>query len=67
MSRNLKGGAGKNFNFAFSSEGEDDSQDSPVKNGRISEEDDSSGGEDSVQDQKASKQSFRPLNLLGQQ
>ena len=28
MSRNLKGGAGKNFNFAFSSDG-DDSQESP--------------------------------------
>lgn len=26
MSRNLKGGAGKNFNFAFSSDGDDDSQ-----------------------------------------
>ena len=24
MSRNLKGGAAKNFNFAFSSDGEDD-------------------------------------------
>ena len=30
MSRNLKGGAGKNFNFAFSSDG-DDSQESPQK------------------------------------
>ena len=31
MSRNLKGGAGKNFNFAFSSDG-DDSQGTPDKN-----------------------------------
>ena len=30
MSRNLKGGAAKGFNFAFSSDGED-SQDSPTK------------------------------------
>ena len=30
MSRNLKGGAGKNFNFAFSSDG-GDSEDSPGK------------------------------------
>ena len=54
MSRNLKGGAGKNFNFAFSSEGEEDSQESPTRDVRISEED-ASSGEDSVQDQRASK------------
>ena len=40
MSRNLKGGAGKNFNFAFSSDGDDDSQESPAKPAQISEEDD---------------------------
>lgn len=31
MSRNLKGGAAKNFNFAFSSDGEDESLESPQK------------------------------------
>lgn len=41
MSRNLKGGVGKNFNFAFSSDG-DESLDSPNRDNN----DDSDGSDD---------------------
>lgn len=71
MSRNLKGGAGKNFNFAFSSDG-DDSHESPLKNDGRDEDDDDDGSERRLQDDfKAGlisqpKFGSRPINLLSQ-
>jgi hypothetical protein len=53
MSRNLKGGAAKNFNFAFSSDGEDESQESPQKR-------DSPDGESAP----VSGFGLKPINLL---
>lgn len=56
MSRNLKGGAAKNFNFAFSSEGENESQDSPKKA--------TAAASDSDEDHKTSGFGSKPINLL---
>ena len=58
MSRNLKGGVGKNFNFAFSS---DDSQESPA----LKDKDQSQSDEDDVS-QPQQRFGSRPINLLSQ-
>ena len=64
MSRNLKGGAGKNFNFAFSSDG-DESIDSPQKD--LAE---GSDGDDLKPVNHNQPSNFggsgRPINLLSQ-
>ena len=60
MSRNLKGGAGKNFNFAFSSDGDDDSPTSPQK---MNVKNEGSGSEGSL-GKPASKFGGKPINLL---
>ena len=63
MSRNLKGGAGKGFNFAFSSDGED-SQESPTKinNGMGNSFDD----QNDLLAPQPPKFGSRPINLLSQ-
>ena len=62
MSRNLKGGAGKNFNFAFGSDGDDDdSSESPTKNDR---QDDNNS--DKELSQPSQKFGSKPINLLSQ-
>lgn len=63
MSRNLKGGASKNFNFAFGSDGDDDDSQESFSKDNTKDDNNSS---DREQSQPSQKFGSKPINLLSQ-